>query len=297
MTCKKWHKKIHRLLDGDLAPDQEREVRAHMDTCPGCTEYHRNMSVIAKAMRTEDPEPPDTYRPGWKRALNSRRTTNRKKVRRGAFIPATACIAAAIIVGSTAVMNPQVFGLGGAQVQSEQGAVSPSPGSMEHAGGATLGTIVFGETVGTAESDTTSGFIPGAPAYSEATASSPAADSSELVAQGNLTTQDDNAGVSLLSDETVFDPANPPETTEAVFEVRLAEEAEALEIHQSAEQCEAIEIFDNEDSFRLDGPAAEIRSAFAGHSVELPENATSVLVTWEPDDASNPDEPEDAGGQ
>jgi anti-sigma factor RsiW len=46
-------------LEGTLPPDEERRLRHHLDTCPGCAEYLKQLRTVAGSLRgvTEDSFP------------------------------------------------------------------------------------------------------------------------------------------------------------------------------------------------------------------------------------------------
>jgi anti-sigma factor RsiW len=78
MTCRKAKKAIPLLAGGDLAPRNERKVRAHIDICPSCRqelEEYRCALGRAKASAREE-KPGDWSESEWK-ALMTRITVEK----------------------------------------------------------------------------------------------------------------------------------------------------------------------------------------------------------------------------
>jgi anti-sigma factor RsiW len=81
MTCRKAKKAIPLLAGGDLAPRNERKIRAHIDICPPCRkefEEYRFALGRAKASAREE-KPGDWSESEWKALMTRITAENGKK--------------------------------------------------------------------------------------------------------------------------------------------------------------------------------------------------------------------------
>lgn len=133
------------MLDGEIAQRQAEAVMAHMEQCEECAHYYRDMRAISSAAYQPDREVPSDFRSKWQRTLAGSRRA-RKQVRPSRMIPVLACGVACVVVLSTALINPQTFGLGGENLRSKSGELTPtvSPQESEKPAGA---PIVFRDVV------------------------------------------------------------------------------------------------------------------------------------------------------
>ena len=75
--CERYEAMISALLDGELSPEEEAEVRAHMASCPDCAAMYAAFAAVGTAVREQDV--PDTLHKGIMdtvRAAETARRTN-----------------------------------------------------------------------------------------------------------------------------------------------------------------------------------------------------------------------------
>src|SRR5215210_1479324 len=63
---------IFELADGGLGPEQEREIRNHLETCPGCRKLYEKELELSAFLGSLDLVEPRSVRPGVAMALPTR---------------------------------------------------------------------------------------------------------------------------------------------------------------------------------------------------------------------------------
>lgn len=103
--------------DGELSPQEESEVRAHLETCEQCRKDLEAMERTAKFLYSPEREIPKEAEAAWKQAVHRER--NRRRI--GAWLRPAAAVAAALVLvfaGSALLKN---------------NAVAPAPAQQEAA--------------------------------------------------------------------------------------------------------------------------------------------------------------------
>jgi hypothetical protein len=67
--CGKYRDMIDRLLDRDLSEEEEKALRAHMESCGDCRRVYDAYRAIADALETDLAEPPEDLLPGIRRRI------------------------------------------------------------------------------------------------------------------------------------------------------------------------------------------------------------------------------------
>ena len=97
--CERYEQMISALIDGQLEPEEEAEVRAHMESCPDCAAMYEAFVLVGAAIREQDV--PDTLHEGIMakvRAAEKARNTQNKIVRLRPILAAAACLI--VLVGT-----------------------------------------------------------------------------------------------------------------------------------------------------------------------------------------------------
>lgn len=104
--------------DGELSPQEESEIRAHLETCEQCRKDLEAMDRTAEFLYSPEEELPKAAEAAWKLAVHRER--NRRRI--GAWLRPAAAVAAALVLvfaGSAFLKN---------------NAVAPAPAQQEAAG-------------------------------------------------------------------------------------------------------------------------------------------------------------------
>lgn len=99
--CEKYIEMISSMVDGELSPEQEAELRAHIETCPDCRRVFDAFSNISSALSDDLEEPPEALAKGV--MFRIRGISGGKRPRRfifGRFTAIAACIALLLIAGA-----------------------------------------------------------------------------------------------------------------------------------------------------------------------------------------------------
>ncbi len=102
--CERYEQMIWALLDGDLAPEREAELRAHLEQCPDCRGLYEAAAAAAQVLREDLAEPPAALAEGVMArvaAYEAERGEPRpvqpvKRLRRWLPVAAAACLAVVI---------------------------------------------------------------------------------------------------------------------------------------------------------------------------------------------------------
>ena len=116
--CERYEAMISALLDGELSPEEEAEVRAHMASCPDCAAMYAAFAAVGTAVREQDV--PDTLHKGIMdtvRAAESARRTQSRIIRLRAILTAAACL---IVVVGTVFALKNTVGFGRSAMKSER---------------------------------------------------------------------------------------------------------------------------------------------------------------------------------
>lgn len=138
--CERYEEMIWALLDGDLAPEQEAALRAHMDGCPDCRALYEAAAAAAGVLREDLAEPPAALAEGVMArvaAYEAERGEPRpvrpvKRLRRWLPVAAAACLAV-VIVG---VALPRLkMGSARSGAAADTAAPQAAPYAMDEDGG------------------------------------------------------------------------------------------------------------------------------------------------------------------
>ena len=105
--CERYEAMISALLDGELSPEEEAEVRAHMASCPDCAAMYAAFAAVGTAVREQDV--PDTLHKGIMdtvRAAETARRTQSRIIRLRAILTAAACLI--VVVGTVFALHSTV---------------------------------------------------------------------------------------------------------------------------------------------------------------------------------------------
>ena len=71
MTCWEFEARLSAFIDGELPPAEDREMRAHLDSCPSCYAAHERQLGLRSALRKHLAPliAPETLREGIARAV------------------------------------------------------------------------------------------------------------------------------------------------------------------------------------------------------------------------------------
>ncbi len=97
--CERFEALISVMLDGELSPGEEAEVRAHMESCPECAAMYRAFAAVGAAVAGQ--EVPDTLHEGIMekvRAAERASRTHSRIVRMRTILTAAACLV--VLVGT-----------------------------------------------------------------------------------------------------------------------------------------------------------------------------------------------------
>ncbi len=110
MSCDVNPELVSRLADGELPPDEEREIRAHVKSCSGCRELHDRLLRLAELYRSaHQPQPvrPDFADQTMEKLAAIRRGRARPPRRRRLLLLGAALVsAAAAALILVAVLRP-----------------------------------------------------------------------------------------------------------------------------------------------------------------------------------------------
>ncbi len=119
MKCEKYKNLIHLYIDGALLPKEQDELFAHVNQCEHCSAYFDDMVALADELFEEDVEIPYAFSTAW-RARVADMQPKRRGISFKMMIPALAACVCGVFVISTALINPEAFGAGLANLVSRQ---------------------------------------------------------------------------------------------------------------------------------------------------------------------------------
>lgn len=103
--CEKYIEQISALVDGELDPRQEAELRAHIDSCPDCRRVYDAFSAISGALGEELAEPPEMLAKGVMFKIKASKGKGaERRFSFGRFTAIAAC--AAVIIFAAARFMP-----------------------------------------------------------------------------------------------------------------------------------------------------------------------------------------------
>ncbi len=138
--CERYEELICALAGGDLAPDREAELRAHMAGCEDCRRLYEAVMAASQVLREDMAEPPAALAEGVMArvaAYEAERAEARpvrpvKKLRRWMPLAAAACLA--VVIAGAAL--PRLMGRKGASgAAADAAAPEAAPYVMESDGG------------------------------------------------------------------------------------------------------------------------------------------------------------------
>lgn len=264
------------MLDGDLSSEERRSVEAHLRTCEPCSSYYNDMAAMLDAMWLPDSQPPESFRSRWKHRIATA-SQPKKKVRPAVLIPAFACGVAGIFLATTAIVNPQSFGLGGENLRAKASvaAVPPAQTQDVQIEDQIVTPFEFGP-VRTAAPTKTPAMV--APEYSEQTTKS---DEAGITAEGALQAAEDVQNGS--GRDAVSETSGESEQAEPVSaELTVPDVGAAEEVRASAAEFSQLAITDagNGELF-IAGPFEYMELAFAKCGYTLPMGTEQVHVLLE----------------
>lgn len=271
MKCRKVEKLVHRMLDGDLDTKEKQAVRAHIQECEHCAQYYDDMAAICDAEWIADPTPPESFRRSWKQAVAHARPQKRRP-RASRVIPAVACGAVGIFVISTALVNPQAFGLGGSNLRSDQATVTP-PARSEPA--EERAPIIFSEIVPAPTKEPKPATMNGG--YWEETVWSSATPTQ--VVSGDIEIPEETEPEE--SEYAKMTPEEPePEEEAETLELQAPGVATIAAMRSYAEDTDGISITEGDGVF-LEGAPEKIALFLNAFGYDGPDGTTKVHVTCE----------------
>ena len=116
--CERWEQMISALLDGELSPEEETELRAHMAACPDCAAMYEAFAAVGAAVRAQDV--PDTLHVQIMETVHAAQKASRtqsKIVRLRPILAAAACL---IFVVGTVFALKNTVGFGRSAMKSER---------------------------------------------------------------------------------------------------------------------------------------------------------------------------------
>lgn len=277
------------MLDGDLGPAETKAVEEHIRQCESCAQYYKDMALMSGAVREPDAQPPAGFSERWKKAVADaahpaeprtrmeKRTQKkpRRAWRMSRVIPVLACSILAVFVVSTALVNPQAFGLGGESLRSTQATVTPSDqGTAQMAVEESTSPIVFGNVVLPTRA-------PSKPAtqndeYWEETFWS-SATPSQVVTGDIEPTPDDLEKEDADASENGEDASGQSEP----FDVAAPGEATIAAMRSYAQGVTDLTITDDDEALFVEGPADDIALFLVAFGFEGPENVTKLRISCE----------------
>lgn len=270
------------MLDGELSPDKKQALRDHLRTCSSCAQYYTQMAEMIGATREEDPVPPEDFRARWKQAVTAEASRSHRETRssrrpRTAWKPARvlpilACSILAVFVVSTALVNPQAFGLGGESLRSEQATVMPTDASLAREADAaeSHSPIIFGTVV-------TPTRVP-KPAmqneeYWEETFWSSA--TASQVVTGDIEDVND------APEDPSSDEEETPEEIEEATEFVAPGAATVAAMRSYAVDIAGMTVTDDEQGILVEGAPDDISLFLVAFGFEAPEDLSRVYITYD----------------
>lgn len=270
MKCREVEKLVHRMLDGDLGTEEKQAVCAHMQECKHCAQYYDDMAAICDAAWIADPEPPEGFERSWKHAVLHAHPEKRKP-RASRIIPAVACGVVGVFVISTALVNPQAFGLGGSTLRSDQATVTP-PAQTESAEPA---PIVFNEVVPAPTKEPKPAVLNGG--YWEETVWSSATPTQ--VVSGDIEVPEESEPAETQNAKVMPEEPEPQEEPETLDLV--APGIATIEAMRSyAEDTDGISVTEGDGVF-LEGAPEKIALFLNAFGYDGPDGTTKVHITCE----------------
>lgn len=116
MTCEAYQALLDQLLDGEISPEEEKELLAHEAECPECAELHASLAALKEdlsALAEDVPPLPEDFHASWTKKLENTpqekpesRPEELKNFRRIFFSPAgkrilAACAVFAVVLGGS----------------------------------------------------------------------------------------------------------------------------------------------------------------------------------------------------
>lgn len=271
------------MLDEELQPAEREAVWKHLNECESCAQYYEDIAKICDAARVPDMEPPEGFSARWKRAIERENApeqtrsarwhkTGRSGWRLSRVMPILACSILGVFLVSTALLNPQAFGLGGESLRSEQGTVTPSAQAMAAATDDAVSPIVFGNVVLPSKA-------PKLPAtqneeyweetvWSQATPSQVVTGDIEQLPEDGEDMRESADGADVPREEEVFELITPGEATIAAM-------------RSYAQDAAGITATEADDGVLVEGPADDIALLLVAFGFDGPEGITRVHIACE----------------
>lgn len=99
MSCRKYKKELHLLVDGGLSSKKAQELTAHIKHCAECQQYYDQLLLMKQRLFVADQEVPSSFSTKWKETLldhtQPSHPTPKKKRTFAILVP----VAAAVICG------------------------------------------------------------------------------------------------------------------------------------------------------------------------------------------------------